>query len=86
MAQLGADVEQLDELARKMNSAAADISALTASITGNLASVWWQGADRGRFESSWGEHQRQLATISQAVIAVASEATTQAAAQRAVSQ
>jgi uncharacterized protein YukE len=86
MAQLGSDVAQLDDLSAKLNSAAADIKSLSAAITGALSSVWWQGNDRTRFEATWGDHQRQLSAISDAVVSVGNEARAQAAAQRSISE
>ena len=53
MAQLGADVEQLDVLGRRFDEEAQKIEGTVSTITSQLASTWWQGSDAERFRSQW---------------------------------
>ena len=53
MAQLGANPEQLDLLARKFDEEAEKIDATISGITTQLASTWWLGPDKDQFENQW---------------------------------
>ncbi|MEZ5320673.1 MAG: WXG100 family type VII secretion target [Microthrixaceae bacterium] len=87
MAQLGADVEQLDRLAAKFKEKAAEIGQMQSQVSAQIGSTWWQGADADRFRSQWdGEVRGQLAKLSQLLERTATVVTKQAADQRAVSQ
>lgn len=83
MAQLGADVEQLDQLSRKFDEAAQQISTATQQITSQVNSVWWKGPDAERFKSEWqGQHAAQLKRISEALRQIGQVARKQAQQQR----
>lgn len=87
MAQLGADVEQLDRLGAKFKEKATDIDQMQAQITAQLASTWWQGADAEAFRAQWnGELKGQLAKVKALLETTATTVIRQAADQRAVSQ
>lgn len=53
MAQLGADVEALDQLARRFDEEAAKIEQTVSIISSQVNSTWWQGTDADRFRSDW---------------------------------
>jgi uncharacterized protein YukE len=58
---LGNDPEQMDRLARRMEDEAAKIEAAQQSVTNELKSLAWTGADRNRFEAEWnGTHAQAL--------------------------
>ena len=61
MAQLGADVEQLDQLSRKFDQEAQQIAQATQQISSQVNSVWWKGPDADRFRNEWeGQFAAQL--------------------------
>jgi uncharacterized protein YukE len=83
MAQLGADVEELDRLARKFDEEAQQISQATQQISSQVQSTWWKGADAERFKSEWnGNYASQLRKIAEALKQVGSTVRKQAAQQR----
>lgn len=87
MAQLGADVEQLDRLGAKFKEKAADIDQMQAQITSQLSSTWWQGGDADKLRAQWnGDLKGQLAKVKALLEATATTIARQAADQRAVSQ
>ena len=53
MAALGADVEQLDTLARQLRTAAAGLSRIEVDVTNNVRTTWWIGPDADTFRSRW---------------------------------
>ena len=53
MAQLGADVEQLDQLSRKFDQEAQQIAQATQQISSQVNSTWWKGPDADRFKNEW---------------------------------
>ena len=53
MAQLGADVEQLDTLARRFDEEAQKIENTVSVIASQVNSTWWQGTDADRFRNDW---------------------------------
>jgi WXG100 family type VII secretion target len=53
MAQLGADVEQLDQLSKKFEQEAQQIAQATSQITSQVNSTWWKGPASDRFRASW---------------------------------
>ena len=53
MAQLGADVEQLDLLSRKFDEEAQKIEATISVIGSQVHGTWWQGPDAERFRNQW---------------------------------
>jgi uncharacterized protein YukE len=83
MAQLGADVEELDRLARKFDEEAQQISQATQQISSQVQSTWWKGSDAERFKSEWnGNYAAQLRKIAEALKQVGSVVRKQAAQQR----
>lgn len=53
MAQLGADVEQLDSLARRFDQEAQTIENTISTITSQIGATWWQGTDADNFRNEW---------------------------------
>ena len=87
MAQLGADVEQLDRLGAKFKEKAAEIDQMQAQISSQLHGTWWMGADADKFRAQWdGDLKGQLAKLKTLLEATAAAVARQAADQRAVSQ
>jgi uncharacterized protein YukE len=83
MAQLGADVEELDRLARKFDEEAQQISQATQQISSQVQSTWWKGHDSDRFKSEWNSnYASQLRKIAEALKQVGSTVRKQAAQQR----
>ncbi|MCQ3814601.1 MAG: hypothetical protein KTU85_09345 [Acidimicrobiia bacterium] len=87
MAQLGADVEQLDVLSRKFDEEAQKIEATISVIASQIEGIWWQGPDADRFCNDW----RTVDTIAlrqvvQRLQTAATDCRSQAAQQRQVSQ
>jgi uncharacterized protein YukE len=83
MAQLGADVEQLDQLSKTFEQEAQQIAQATAKITSQVNSVWWKGPDAERFKSEWeGQYAAQLKRISEALKQVGQVVRKQASQQR----
>ena len=87
MAQLGADVEQLEVLGRKFDEEAQKIEATISVIGSQIASTWWQGADAERFRSQWESADvSSLRQVVQRLQAAAGDCRNQASQQRQVSQ
>ena len=87
MAQLGADVEQLDLLSRKFDEEAQRIETAISAISSQMLSTWWQGPDAERFRNQW--ESADTATLRQVVQrlqAAATDCRNQANQQRQVSQ
>jgi WXG100 family type VII secretion target len=83
MAQLGADVEELDRLARKFDEEAQQISQATQQISSQVQSTWWEGPDSDRFKNEWnGQYAAQLRRIAEALREVGQTVRRQAAQQR----
>jgi WXG100 family type VII secretion target len=83
MAQLGADVEQLDSLSKKFDQEAQAIAQATSQITSQVHSAWWKGADADKFRSEWdGQFASQLRKISEALRQVGTVVRKQAQQQR----
>lgn len=53
MGQLGADVEQLDRLARTIGQAATSLRGAVTATTAAASSSWWHGDDAVRFRDYW---------------------------------
>ena len=53
MAQLGADVEEMDRLAKAFEQEAKAIQAAISKINGKVSGVWWKGRDADQFRSDW---------------------------------
>lgn len=87
MAQLGADVEQLDRLGAKFKEKAAEIDQMQSQITSQLTGTWWQGGDADKFRAQWsGDLRGQLTKLKALLETTAATIARQAADQRAVSQ
>lgn len=87
MAQIGADVEQLDRLGAKFKEKAAEITQMQAQISSQLTNTWWKGADADKFRAQWeGDMRSQLTKLKTLLEATAQVVVRQASDQRAVSQ
>ena len=87
MAQLGADVEQLDLLSRKFDEEAQKIETAISAISSQMQSTWWQGPDAERFRNQWETADTStLRQVVQRLQAAATDCRNQANQQRQVSQ
>ena len=87
MAQLGADVEQLDRLGAKFREKAAEVAQMQAQIAAQLSGTWWKGNDADKFRAQWdGDLRGQLSRLKALLESTASVVAKQAADQRATSQ
>ena len=87
MAQLGADVEQLEMLGRKFDEESQKIEATISAISSQIAGTWWQGADADRFRNQWeSADTSSLRQVVQRLQAAANDCRNQANQQRQVSQ
>ena len=83
MAQLGADVEQLDQLSKKFDQEADRISQATSQISSQVNSTWWKGPDADKFKNEWeGQFASQLKKIAEALHQVGTVVRKQAQQQR----
>jgi len=83
MAQLGADVEQLDQLAARFRSTADEIGQMVNQLGTQIHSAWWQGPDADRFKSEWdGTYRAQLQNVCSRLQDTAQVITRQASQQR----
>jgi uncharacterized protein YukE len=83
MAQLGADVEQLDALARRFDEESQKIENTVSTITSQIGATWWQGTDAERFRNDWQTtYTSQLRNVIQALQEAATRCRTQATQQR----
>ena len=86
MAQLGADVEQLDSLANRFNAVADELDGMVNQLGSQIHSAWWQGSDADRFRSDWdGQYRSNLIAVSTRLRDTATAITQQANQQRATS-
>jgi uncharacterized protein YukE len=86
VAQLGADVEQLDSLSAKFNNVAGELESLIGQLGGQIGSTWWQGSDAERFRGDWdGQYRGQLQAVVNRLRDTATQVTAQANQQRATS-
>ena len=87
MAQLGADVEQLDSLSKKFDAEAQMIAQATQQISAQVNSTWWKGPDADKFRSEWnGQHVAALAKVSQALQEAGKQASRNATEQESASR
>ncbi len=64
MAQLGADVDQLDDLSTRFKTAASQLQEIVTQISGKVDGAWWQGGDADKFRSDWqGSFKSQLQNV-----------------------
>lgn len=83
MAQLGADVEQMDQLSRRFQEAGAQIRDVMQQVESQLQSTWWEGNDANRFRDEWnGSYRSQLTQISERLAEAGSTVARQASEQR----
>ena len=83
MAQLGADVEQLDSLSKKFDAEAQMIAQATQQISAQVNSTWWKGPDADKFRNEWeGQFASQLKKIAEALRQVGTVVRKQAQQQR----
>lgn len=83
MAQLGADVEQLDALSRRFRDSAEQLRTLTRQLGSQVHQAWWQGQDADRFRSDWdGTFSSQLQQVATRLDETAQSVTAQANQQR----
>ena len=83
MAQLGADVEQLDQLSRKFDQEAQQIAQATQQISSQVNSTWWKGPGRRPLqERVGGQYASQLKKIAEALRQVGQVVRKQAQQQR----
>lgn len=83
MAQLGADVDALDGLARRFNTAVTELQGIMNSIGSQVTGAWWQGADADNFRSQWeGQYRSQINNLMNAFQEAGTAVTNQASQQR----
>ena len=83
MAQLGADVEQLDRLARTFQTEASRLERSASVLRSLVASVTWMGPDAGRFRGQYNQAMApQLAAVARALTNEARNLNQQATQQR----
>ena len=86
MAQLGADVEQLDRLGAKLKERAAAMDDTVRQLSTQLNGTWWKGADADAFRARWdGELRAQITKVKTLLETTAQTVAKQAADQRQVS-
>jgi uncharacterized protein YukE len=85
MSYKGADVQALRDLANAMISSKHDVEAALSRTRNELAHLNWQGPDRDRFVSEWGQHEGFLRQLCQGLEHAAQDAVAHAAAQERVS-
>lgn len=70
MAMLGADVEELERLAKTFKSEAAKIQGVLKTVDGRVNAVVgkdWKGGDSKRFQSAWNGYKPQLKNVIQSL-------------------
>ena len=86
MAQLGADVEQLEVLGRRFDEEAQKIETTVSVINSQVVATWWQGPDAERFRNQWQSTDTSvLRQVVQRLQAAANDCRVQANQQRQVS-
>lgn len=67
----GADVEQLQQLARDLDVRAEELNQITSRLTTKVASVAWKGPDAQRFTTDWNERLSvELRKVSTALVEI----------------
>lgn len=83
MAQLGADVEQLDALSRRFRENAEQLRTMTRQLGSQVHAAWWQGADADRFRGDWdGTYSSQLEQVAARLEETSQSVASQASQQR----
>lgn len=83
---LGADVDDLDAVARRLADWARRLDGDVAAVTGLATSAWWQGPHADRFRSDWGRHRASLQAAARLLDTASTQLRDQSAAQRSTSQ
>lgn len=55
MAQIGADIQQLEQLTRQFNTQAGQVDALIAAINNQIGGTWWVGPKAEKFKGQWNQ-------------------------------
>jgi len=86
VAQLGADVDQLDSLAQRFDAVSNEIEGMVNQLTSQIEGAWWQGTDADRFRGDWnGQYRGQLQAVCARLNETAQAVRAQANQQRATS-
>lgn len=86
MAVYGADVEQLEQLARKFDAESQSIKQAISTVANQMGNTWWQGPDANKFRQEWeSTHRAALSRIAESLQQVARQVKQQASEQRRVS-
>lgn len=62
MPQIGATIEQMDQLSSTFSRESEDVARLTAAISGQVGSTWWVGPAADRFKAAWDGQYRPMLT------------------------
>ncbi|MBY5161278.1 hypothetical protein [Salsipaludibacter albus] len=73
MAQLGADVDQLEALARAMSSRADQCRTQVSQVDGAVRSAWWRGPHADEFRRWWSGQGRQQVLVAADLLRAQSE-------------
>jgi surface antigen len=71
---VGANPEQLEVLAIRLDQGAESLEAIRAQVTGNLGRVRWEGHDGDRFRGDWHSHHATAITAACGVLLEAARA------------
>lgn len=83
----GADVEQLDQLGRRLDEEAQKLKHAISTVTTQVAQTWWKGPDADRFRQDWDStHRAALARLGESLQLAAQQVRRQAAAHREISR
>ena len=70
----GADVEQLDALARDLKAAAGSLESIARSLAGRISGTAWSGRDASSFRADWqGQHASALRSAGAAMHTAATQ-------------
>jgi uncharacterized protein YukE len=68
MAQIGADIQQLESLTRQFNTQASTVDGLISAINSQIGGTWWVGPKAEKFKNEWnGEFVPTLRKLSEAL-------------------
>ncbi len=74
MSKVGADLPQLDDLKRTLDTNASHTQDILRSIDGKLASTHWEGPAAQRFRDAWnGEFKGALNKLNEALLEASAE-------------
>ena len=88
MAMLGADIEELQRLAKTFKAEATKIQGVLKTVDGRVNAVVgkdWKGGDAKRFQSSWNSYKPQLKAVIQALEDASNQVKREAEQQKATS-